>query len=1259
MNSKKNEFAESGVAIVGISLKLPGADTVEQYWSNLVNRVDSVTTFSPDQLDLSVPTHIRELENYIPCRGVIENADKFDAAFFGLSPLEAQVMDPQHRIFLQLSWSALEDAGCLPESFDGLIGVYAGASTNMYFYHHVSPRPDIMRRIGDYPAIMLSEKDYLATRVSYCLNLRGPSVAINTACSTSLVAVSEAYQHLMTYQCDAAIAGGVCVYAPQKTGYLWQEGTNFSKTGRVRPFDHKADGMVGGNGAGAVVLKRLDDAIENRDRIYAVIRGAAVNNDGSQKIGFSAPSIRGQTEVVSFAQAEAEVTPESIGYIETHGTATRIGDQIETEALRSLFRDCDENSVVLGGVKSNLGHLDAAAGVAGLIKAALSLSHKQIPPTVHFETFNPDLQMENSPFWVNTETIPFEGKEGPRRAGVTALGLGGTNAHVILEEAPPSEVKERIQKRSRVFALSAKSNDSLVRAHEKLADYLANHPDENLDDVGYTLADRRTAFPIRSAVVSTDTDETIRRLRQTAASIKKLKKPKSTERTTVFVFPGQGVQYAGMGADLYRKEPVFKEIVDYCADHLKPILGMDIRDVIFCIGEGEDDANETLRQTVTTQPAIFVIEYALARLWEHYGVKPDAMIGHSIGQYAAACLSGVFGLDDCLLLVAERGRVIQEMAPGVMLSVPMSAEALEERIRGRASVASVNAPELCVASGEQEIIEQIEKELREAGIGTKILRTSHAFHSDMMTKATAEFEVIAGKVAMKTPSIPIVCTSTGTWITDEQATSPKHWADQIRRAVLFSPGIETLMADSKRVFIEVGPRNTMTTLTRRHFSDQDTHIAIPSMGKPEDSECDAFGMAIGLLMRNGGNIDIQGQFDSEEHRLVSLPSYSFLPKSHWIPAARSDFQGENPLLEAESNFEISKETDAKGDASSESSFTPVQLFLVRLWEDLLGASDIGLDDDFFDLGGHSLIGIQLLDRINTRYHIKLLLSDILRHSTLQAMASFIEENTAAETDNDTTTMEEKWTPLVPLSIKGKHSPLYCVAGIGGHCMELKQLGDELEDIPFYGLETRGVVEGHQPHETIEAQATEHIEAIRAVQPKGPYYLSGYSIGGVVAFEMAKQLVSQGEEIAWLGLIDTGSPILPRRSRLDFRRVQLKRFLKDPSAYVQNALARRQRDRTRQPGERYAHIYITMSKARNAYNPKPYNGDLALFRTRKSEYIDDFQWTISETNGWRPLVGGELDVVPVLGRHLTVVQESANAKYLAKKITENILTVDSK
>ncbi|MBN2530547.1 MAG: acyltransferase domain-containing protein [Deltaproteobacteria bacterium] len=786
---------------------------------------------------------------------------------------------------------------------------------------------------------------------------------------------------------------------------------------------------------------------------------------------------------------------------------------------------------------------------------------------------------------------------------------------------------------SQLLVLFANETSALVHSHLALAAHLKNCPDVSLNDLGYTLLQQSHSFRLKNVVLGTDMESTIRRLEEQALILRKSKSIPPMNRRVVFVFPGQGVQYAGMGAALYKQEPIFRNVVNECAKKYIPILGVDIRELMFASGVLEQDANERLKQTNFTQPTVFVIEYALARLMQHYGVEPDAMIGHSIGQYAAACLAEIFDFDVCLRLVAERGRVIQEMSPGQMLSVPMAANELEKRLNDEVGIASVNAPELCVASGPAEAIGALQKELEGDGINSTLLRTSHAFHSDMMIRATEAFERVVSDVERRPPKIPIVCTATGTWIKDDEAMAAQHWADQIRRAVLFSPGIQTLLNDSSNLFVEVGPRSTMSTLIKRHLAadDQKRHVIVPLMGRPNENEIDNFSKAMGMIARADAPINLKALYESPSSHLVELPA------AVTTPCVQSDFaeQDENAISEAEADGPLSE----------------VEQFLKVVWENILSVSSVGRLDDFFDLGGHSLVGLKLADRIREEYGISMLLSDFMKHSVLHEMATAVEELKNRGNDDS---RDRDWTPLVPLCKAGKHPAVFCVAGINGHSMELRNLANDLRDIPFYGLETRGVAPGQIPHETIEALANEHVSAIRTVQATGPYYLCGYSMGGVVAFEMAKQLVSKGEKIAWLGLIDSTSPVLRQRTAFEFRLVMLSRYIKNPGKFIRRFMERRRPATPEDEAKaRYGHIYNVMWKARDNYRPDPYPGNVVLFRTPKSIFIEDIRWTIDAFNGWGPIVNGEITVIPVKGRHLTVVQEPGNVAYLAKLMRDSI------
>jgi thioesterase domain-containing protein/malonyl CoA-acyl carrier protein transacylase/acyl carrier protein len=714
-----------------------------------------------------------------------------------------------------------------------------------------------------------------------------------------------------------------------------------------------------------------------------------------------------------------------------------------------------------------------------------------------------------------------------------------------------------------------------------------------------------------------------------------------------------------MGASLYKSEPVFKSTVDFCADILAPILKLDLKDLLFCSKADSLEVNEKLRQTAITQPAIFVMEYALAKLWLHYGVKPEAMIGHSIGEYAAACLSEIFTLEDTLKLVAKRGAVIQAMDSGSMLSVPLSSDVLESRLNSQLCIASVNAPDLCVASGATRHIEALQKELHEDGIASKILKTSHAFHSSMMIEAAEEFKKFAADIQKKPPEIPFVSTVTGEWITNEQATDSQYWADQIRRPVLFSKGILTLLKREPKMFIEVGPRNTMTTLVNRHLTNSVTHLSLATLASSYHDENELFSKALSRYWHMGGKIDVSRMFAEGIRNIVSVPSYPFKKTSLWIPPARVDYQGDTKeaafIASSVGNLNSKTDYDSAGNSSG---LTAEQAFLMQIWKELLGVEDISIDDDFFDLGGHSLVGIALLSRIKERYNVDMILSNFLTYSTIRKMAQKISQYSQNDSDGTLDHEEDRqeWTPLVPLSPSGTHPPVYCVAGIGGHAMELKLLGQYLgDDIPFYGLETRGVA-GHKPHESIVDMAYEHINAIKQIQPAGPYYLCGYSIGGVIAFEMAKQLKLQNEKVAWLAFIDSESPTLPMRTRLQFRKVQLKRFMKDPQGYLNAAIKRRLNNNSAE--NLYAHIERATEKAFRTYNPIPYTGTVTLFKTYRDDFIGDIRWVVDEYNGWRNIINGKINLVHVKGVHLSVVQKRENARFLAEKMVESILAADT-
>lgn len=864
----------NAVAIVGLAGRFPGADDLDAFWRNIAGGVEALTVFSDADLDAAnVPAALRDRASYVRSGTTLDEAELFDAAFFGVSPREAQILDPQHRVFLECAWEALEHAGYAVGDLPEAVGVYAGASMNSYVYARLMQNPALLASAGGYQIMLGNDKDFLSTRVSYKLDLRGPSIGIQTACSTSLVAVHAACRALQRGECDMALAGGVSLTFPMRSGYLYQEGMILSPDGHCRPFDADARGTRPGAGAGIVVLKLLSDALAAGDSVYAVIRGIAVNNDGAAKAGFTAPSIDGQVEVIATAQALAGVSPRSISYVEAHGTATPLGDPIEIAALTRAFRaGTDEVGYCrLGSLKANLGHLDAAAGVAGLIKTVLALKHRALPPLVNFRSANPALQLDSSPFTASAAGSHWEQDgETPRRAGVSSFGIGGTNAHAVLEEAPADTVRAA-STAPQLLLLSARSAASLDMATTRLADHLAAHPDQDLADVAWTLQRGRVAFMHRRALVAADAVQAVAALRAPEAPPIMAGRHEGGIRRVAFLFSGQGSQYAGMGRGLYATQPVYREAVDECAALLQPLLGDDIRHHLHT-----DTSANALDQTRLTQPALFVVEYALARQWQHWGVVPAAMMGHSLGEYVAAHLAGVMSLPDVLAVVAARGRLMQQQAPGGMAAVRLSAGELAAWLGPEVEIAAVNAPGLCTVAGPSDAIADLLGRLTAVNVEARALRTSHAFHSAMMEPALAEFTAVVDRIPLMAPAVPYVSNLTGTWITPQQATSPAYYAAHLRRPVRFEEGMRTLAAEAELHFLEVGPGTALTSLARMNLGTSGARRVVASMRREADAQHDDHALleAAGRLWLAGGALDWQA-LHGDERRRVALPTYAF------------------------------------------------------------------------------------------------------------------------------------------------------------------------------------------------------------------------------------------------------------------------------------------------------------------------------------------------------------------------------------------------
>ena len=879
-------MSTSRIAIVGMAGRFAGARNIDEFWRNLSNGVESIRLLTDSEL-LAAGVGRDELaaSDYVKAAAILDDVEMFDASFFGFSPKDASIMDPQHRHFLECAWEALEHAGHTPENFSGSIGVYAGSGMNSYLIHNLLTNRRLVESTG---LFMLrttgNDKDVLATRVSYQLNLRGPSVSIQTACSTSLVAVHFACQSLLNHECDMALAGGVTIEIPHGRGYVYREGEILSRDGHCRSFDASSSGTVFSSGAAAVVLRRLEDALEDHDTIHAVILGSAVNNDGGRKVGYLAPSVEGQSEVIAEALGVAGVTADTISYVETHGTGTTVGDPIEIKGLTQAFQETTsaKGYCAIGSLKSNVGHLDAAAGVAGLIKSVLALEHRRLPASLHFRTPNPLIDFRNSPFYVNTSLADWKSNGAPRRAGVTSLGIGGTNAHVVLEEAP--ERRPFVStKAHQLVVLSAKSETALERATSNLANHLRDHPDLSLADVAFTSQVGRKAFAHRRIVVAQDTIDTAQ-----ALTAKDPKFGFTTDSASpaaapvVFMFSGQGSQYANMGVEIYRTEAVYRGVLDICAERLRSLIGLDLRDILFPRKEEVRSRSEQLNQTSITQPALFSLEYALAQWWMKCGVQPQAMIGHSIGEYVAACLAGVFSVEDALELTAERGRLMQQMPPGAMLAVALAAEELS--ISEPLSIAAVNGPQQCVVSGPIPAVEKLEKDLASHDISCHKLHTSHAFHSGMMDPILDSFREHVRRVTLSPPRIPYLSNVTGTWITSSEATDADYWVRHLRYTVKFSDCLMELLRRKDRILLEVGPGQALATLARQH-SSKDARV-FTSLPHPQEKSSDAAFLmkTLGQLWMCGQPIDWLALHSAEMVNRIPLPTYPFERERFWIEA---------------------------------------------------------------------------------------------------------------------------------------------------------------------------------------------------------------------------------------------------------------------------------------------------------------------------------------------------------------------------------------
>ncbi|WP_231562112.1 type I polyketide synthase [Colwellia psychrerythraea] len=878
---------DTDIAVIGMSGRFPGADNIDEFWGNISAGVESIQFFDDNELlESGIDLTTLQQKNYVKSGHILNGMKDFDANYFSFSPRDAELLDPQQRLILETASQALEHGGYGDRLQKRNVGVFVGVGESQYLLKNILSNPDIIGTAVK-TAFYGNSSAYTSTRLSYKLNLTGPSINVLTACSTSLVTVHQACNSLMLDECEMAIAGGACVSLLKPTGYLYEEGGISSIDGHCRPFDNNAQGTRGGSGVAIVLLKRLDKALEDKDTIHAIIKGTAVNNDGADKVGFTAPGLGGQADVISKALLNADVSATTIQYVEAHGTGTVIGDPIEFKALQKAYCTSENRSCALGAVKANIGHLDTAAGVAGMIKVIQSLKNKQIPPSINFDESNSQINFNNSPFYINTELKPWDNEDNLRRAGLSSFGIGGTNAHVIFEQAPNVESSTSLRD-TWLLPLSAMTKTALNTACENLRTFLQENKDVSLHDVAYTLQVGRTKHEYSTALACKSVAEAISLL----TNKQKVVRDKGKSRSVVFMFPGQGAQYINMGQQLYLEEPLFKALFDQCADLLLSILDEDLRSIIYPQGDSNPDNeyNKTLLElTRITQPALFVIEYCLAKLLQSWGIEPDAMLGHSIGEYVAACLAGVFDLEDAIKLVSARGRLMQQVESGTMLSVSITAEQLKPLlVQTGTCLAGINSVSNCIASGKHEAITRLTVLLDELQIVYRPLHTSHAYHSKMMDVILDDFKAVIEKVSLRSPTLPYVSNVTGRFITSDQAQDPQYWVDHLRGTVLFADGVDTILSDreflhANKVVIEVGPGITLSTLARKNIQARE-HATVSTMRHPNESICDLVNLqnALGKLWGYGVNVNWQAFHQEHLGRRVPLPTYPFERVRYWI-----------------------------------------------------------------------------------------------------------------------------------------------------------------------------------------------------------------------------------------------------------------------------------------------------------------------------------------------------------------------------------------
>jgi len=1130
-DTEENEFS---LAIIGLSCAVPGAENIDQFWKLLESGKSGIVEYTTEELlEEGIPASQINQNHYIKKSGLLPSTPYFDTEFFGYSPKEARFMDPQHRLMLEHCYLAFETSGIIPWDYPGKIAVFASAGQNKYLLKNILFSSE-REQWSDFQTMIGNENDFLANRVAYKLNLKGPALTVQAGCSSSLVAVQLAYQSLLNYQCDMALCGGVSLNVPVKEGYVYKDGAILSPVGECRAFDADASGTIFGSGVGVILLKRLNDAIKDKDPIVAVIRGAATNNDGLNKIGFTAPSIDGQADVIKEAQSIADISSSKISYIEAHGTGTKLGDPIEIAALSKVFGSSvhREAPCYIGSVKTNIGHLDAAAGIVGLIKTALSLKHKKIPPSLHYKKPNPEMKIEETPFKVNTELRSWETIDNRRIAGVSSFGIGGTNAHILLESYNSEEVEQEAENRWLLFPVSSKAPAQTEEYKNKLIHSLEHADAGRKINTVYTLAVGRKKYNYRNYFIAPVKDDwDYEQIKHTAGASSKavFKSPQS-----VFLFPGQSAQYAGMGKELYNDNSLFRGYLDRCLAIIDKKTGWNSKELIFNLADKK--SNSIIDTTQYTQPLLFSFEWALGKTLIDLGVPCNIFTGHSFGEYSAACLAGAFSLDDGIQLVIDRGSVMLQAPEGSMLAVFSSLEEINNYLPDNVDIAGLNTPKQVVFSGENKAIDAFEKKLNSKDIICNKIRTTSAFHSRLMDTVSDKFLSALNKITFLPLKKTVISNVTGNFLHPGYVYSKEYWLGHLRNTILFEKGILSLKEKQDLVFIEVGPGAVLSKFVRAIHTNSNKVIiqTQPSSASGEDGSL-FFLKALGNIWKTGINISFAKVNLTKNAKRIPTATYPFVRKKYWIyPDSIMKISGDISQDSVKGNTSI---TQNNSDSVCES--------LKGIWKDVLGYDEIEANQNFFDLGGDSLLAVELLKQINTKFNIKLKLSEILLNPELEHMNEVIEK-----IESPDFILKNNFPIMFPVQAKGSLTPLFLIAGAHGNryynleTMESSYEEDFLryfssligflgKEQPLYGFRPKGIFFNEKAHKNVKEMATAYISELKRIQPEGPYIIGGECVGGSVAYEIAKQLTDKGDKVEHLILMDTPRPGIMRCIREEY------------------------------------------------------------------------------------------------------------------------------